>query len=594
MTRQSAIARLTGLFGEYEPLLAARRRLSASAVALLGLAASCEGLALTALLPLIEESQAGSDRSEVTKTLLRLGVSEERLVLTSFILFVTIALVSASAKLAGEAAVLRLHSEVEEDMRRETTDAVLDIRWTSFVALRVGDIGKSIISEGMNAGVGAQALVRAVGAGLATLVFIALAFVLSVGLTAFAAVFALLSAVGYRLVGAKAAAETRKLSAVASDMNDFAFEYFGGLKYFLSTASRERARERARMMYSQFRRGLFRSQIYGVGARYVFEALGVLFVTGVLAISWVNDERLTADALIFLGVFYRIVPRALTVQEGLYQARAQQSWVNAWRTRLELLRANVDIHTGREPARFDNVLRVNGVTFVYPASRQGVTEMSFEIRRGECIALVGASGSGKTTMMDLLTGLLPPDAGSITVDDTPLTAIDRDDWQRHIGLVMQEAPLFKGTIAENIAWHSGEVDRERLTSVATAAHVTELVDRLPNGFDTVVGERGANLSGGQRQRIALARALYREPWLLILDEATSALDATSERLIQGALTSLKGSCAMVVVAHRLRTVQLADTIHVLKDGRIVETGEWHTLLAADGVFAELARDQALT
>ena len=197
--------------------------------------------------------------------------------------------------------------------------------------------------------------------------------------------------------------------------------------------------------------------------------------------------------------------------------------------------------------------------------------------------------------MDLLSGLFHPTAGSIRLDGTPLEELDIEQWQSHIGIVMQDTPIFHESIARNICWESDQEDPERLLEVAKMAHAYEFIEKLPQGMDTEVGERGAKLSGGQRQRIAIARALYKRPWLLILDEATSALDGASEASVQEALEEIKGNCAIFMVAHRLGTVRMADKILVLDQGRIIEQGGWDELLSRpDSIFSQMARLQGLS
>jgi ABC-type multidrug transport system fused ATPase/permease subunit len=237
---------------------------------------------------------------------------------------------------------------------------------------------------------------------------------------------------------------------------------------------------------------------------------------------------------------------------------------------------------------------VEKVSFGYPGAEATVlADVSWLVRPGETVAFVGESGAGKTTMLDLVTGLLDPTAGRITIDGVPLTELDVEAWQSHIGLVLQESPLFHATVRANVVGDRAE-DEELVWSCLAAAHARGVVEELPSGLDTVIGERGGRLSGGQRQRLGLARALYREPWLLILDEATSALDSLSESLVLEALRGLHGNVSMMIVAHRLATVEMADRIYVLDAGRVVQSGSWSELLAdTDGPFARIAAKQGL-
>jgi len=205
--------------------------------------------------------------------------------------------------------------------------------------------------------------------------------------------------------------------------------------------------------------------------------------------------------------------------------------------------------------------------------------------------LVGASGSGKTTVAHLLSKFANPTQGSVAVDGVDLRGISSKVWRSKMAVVTQDALLFHGTLAENIALGEAQPDRARVERAAAAAHVLEFASALPQGLDAQVGDSGGKLSGGQRQRVALARALYREAEILILDEATSALDASSESIVQQALEVQTKGLTVLVIAHRLSTVRNADTIAVLERGRVVEQGTHAELSAAAGPYADMLRLQ---
>jgi subfamily B ATP-binding cassette protein MsbA len=252
----------------------------------------------------------------------------------------------------------------------------------------------------------------------------------------------------------------------------------------------------------------------------------------------------------------------------------------------------------REPetgsARLERVrgrVEYRGVSFRYPgAELPALEDVSFTIEPGQTLALVGASGSGKSTIASLLPRFYRPSAGAILIDGTDIERLALADLRAHIALVAQDTMLFDDSIRNNIAYGQGASDERRLQA-ARAAHVLEFAQSLPEGLDTRVGERGTLLSGGQRQRIAIARALYKDAPILILDEATSALDAESERYVQDALARLRENRTTLVIAHRLSTVEHADRIVVLAQGRVVESGRHAELIARNGVYAGLYRQQ---
>jgi subfamily B ATP-binding cassette protein MsbA len=216
-----------------------------------------------------------------------------------------------------------------------------------------------------------------------------------------------------------------------------------------------------------------------------------------------------------------------------------------------------------------------------------LTDVSFRLPRGKVVALVGPSGAGKTTAADLLPRFHDPTTGQILMDGEPLTQLTRRSIRAQMGVVSQDTVLLNDTVHANIAYGSPGATREQVEAAARAANAAGFIAALPQGYDTMLGERGTRLSGGQRQRIAIARALLRDPPILILDEATSALDTESERLVQQAIDRLMQQRTVLVIAHRLATVRDADEIVVLDGGRMVQQGTHEELLRAGGLYRRL-------
>jgi subfamily B ATP-binding cassette protein MsbA len=245
-----------------------------------------------------------------------------------------------------------------------------------------------------------------------------------------------------------------------------------------------------------------------------------------------------------------------------------------------------------ELTSFEREIVYSNVSFHYPGTKRKVLEdVNFRVKKGEVIAIVGSSGAGKTTLLDMLPRFYKPTKGKITIDGIDINDLTLESLRRHIGIVSQDVILFNETVRDNIAFGDLNASEKDIIEVAKAAYAHEFIMNMPNGYDTVIGERGVRLSGGQKQRISIARAILKNPPILILDEATSSLDTASELIVQKALNNLMKGRTTFVIAHRLSTVRMADRILVLDRARIVEAGTHEELLRHGEVYRKLYMSQ---
>jgi ABC-type multidrug transport system fused ATPase/permease subunit len=294
---------------------------------------------------------------------------------------------------------------------------------------------------------------------------------------------------------------------------------------------------------------------------------------------------LAAAAMRIMPALNRILNATIAIRQATYHVGAVASELGSKATEI------LEFESTSHALDFQQTIRFDDVVFEYPGGAGKVLRgLSFSIRKGQSVAFVGPSGAGKTTVVDLLLGLLEPQRGKILVDDLPLGSQDARAWRRNFGYVPQSIYLSDDTIRNNIAFGElhHEIDASRIDTVVEQAQLTDVLARLPDGLDTIVGDRGARLSGGQRQRIGIARALYRDPPILVLDEATSALDNETEREITRAIRALSGSKTVILIAHRLSTIAHCDQIVFLVDGVVRATGTYEELMRDSDDFRRFA------
>ncbi len=317
---------------------------------------------------------------------------------------------------------------------------------------------------------------------------------------------------------------------------------------------------------------------------------GILGIGGYLIIT--TDDMTIGDLLSF--TMFLAIMIAPIVQMGNIGSQFTESFAGLDRTE-EIMNQPIEDDLSERTHEMQEIvgnIEFKDVSYAYEEGKDVIKNVSFKSPKGSVTALVGTSGSGKSTIANLVASFLIPDDGKITVDDVDLTTIKLESYRSQMGVVLQDDFLFEGTIRDNILFPRPDASEDRLWEAVKAAHVNEFTDRFEDGLETLIGERGVKLSGGQRQRIAIARAILADPRILILDEATSNLDTESESLIQESLKRLMVGRTTFVIAHRLSTIKQADQILVIEDGKIFEQGTHDELIEAQGRYYDLFTYQA--
>ncbi len=494
--------------------------------------------------------------------------------------------------------VTRLGERVIADIRRAIYDKVIGLSPGFYERLMTGEVLSRLTTDttlvlsviGSSVSIALRNLLTLIG-GLALL------FITSAKLTA-------LVLVGVPLVVVPILTLGRRLRALSRESQDKIAQSSAQASESLLAAQTVQAythEPASRAVFGSLTEEAFETARRRIVARSLMTAIVIFLVfTSVVIVLWIgaSDVRagtMTPGELVQFVIYAVMVAGAAGALSEIWGELQRAS--GATERMVELIEAVDTIHDPAtplalpKPARGD--IAFEGITFHYPARPEvaALNDLTLRIRAGETVALVGPSGAGKTTIFQLLMRFFDPATGRITLDGIDLRDLARGDLRGQMALVPLEPVIFATSARENIRFGRPEASDAEVVAAAKAAAADDFLSRLPQGYDTYVGERGVMLSGGQKQRIALARAILRDAPVLLLDEATSALDAESERAVQKAVETLARGRTTLIIAHRLATVKKADRILVFQDGQIIAEGTHGALVAEDGLYARLARLQ---
>ncbi len=490
-------------------------------------------------------------------------------------------------------------------LRQRLYRAIANADWLTFARTRSSDFTHALTSELDRVGDGTRFLLMLTSKAMLLLLYTLVAIRLSLTITtlAFATGMVLLLLLRKRVQAARYTGE--EISLANNGLYATAIEHLSGMK----TAKSYGAEERSASIFSSLARRVEKMHVDATRnhaeTAFWFAIGSAVMLSGILYISLEIVSLPAATVLLLLLLFNRMVPLFSGLQVFYQQylnGLPAFAGVMEIQTRCEAaaeFQGGLAVADGELAGKVElqREIRLEDLSFAYDGegAPPAIRNLTLTISAGETAAIVGPSGAGKSTVADLIMGLVVPDRGHVLVDGTPLRPELMKAWRNQIGYVAQDTFLFNDTVRANLLWACPGANGEEMNRALKLAAAEGFVRNLPEGMETVLGDRGVRLSGGERQRLALARALLREPSLLILDEATSALDSENERRIQKAIEELHGHMTILIITHRLSAIRGTDTIHVLEQGRLIESGSWEALMSnGNGRFSVLAGAQGIT
>ena len=486
----------------------------------------------------------------------------------------------------------RVQQGVTRDLRDEVYDHLLELDMAFFGRTKMGQILSRLTYDVEQLRVlVAKELGKVVSQGFEFLAAAAIMVLISPKLTIVAVLVVPVTMGIWGPLIRRLKRNDRRVLNSAADVNTHIQETLSGIRLVKASSTEEYERKRFHgLTYRYFQRFL-RSERLRALASPTTETLTAI---GTVIVLWYGAQLVLVEGEIGAAAFLGFLAGSLKLYHPVkylakFPALIQPGLVGAERI-FEFLDAPIDVRTADGALPFPGLKRqitFENVSFEYRKGEPVLEDVSFAVPVGSVVALVGPSGAGKTTMLDLLARFYDVTRGSISIDGTDIREFPLRDLRGALGIVSQDTVLFHDTVRANIAYGAPEASPEAVERAAQAAHAHGFISQLPDGYDTMVGERGTELSGGQRQRLAIARAILRNPPILVFDEATSSLDTEAERLVQQAIERLLEGRTVFVIAHRLSTVQRADQILVLDKGRIVERGTHQDLLASKGLYHRL-------
>lgn len=553
-----------------------------------------QGIGIAMLMPLLDLlGDAKNDVSGISSIIIQAMnyIGLEMTLASILSLYLVLMIFNAGLKVLIQSFDKRLQHTLTQKLKTDFLALITHCQWTYYQQLRQADLHHTLTRDISQINHGFYLVVAMTSTVIVTSIYILLALQISASITVLTSACGLLLLLGLqhkvkqaKKIGEKQFSSSRQYHSITAEHleNMKLVKSFGLENKHLAHFSKV-IRKMMQHQLDHFKNGLF--------TKFYYELGGAIALCGIIYGSVIWFQLSISELVVLILIFSRLSPRFQQFQTQLQHFVRILPIHRAFVEQTKFLqqhqsRSGEHSHT----QEFKDSIAVKGLYFRYPGKNNEdgdnyvLSDINLKILPHQTTAIIGPSGAGKSTLIDLLTGLLSPTKGSVNIDGQPLDPGNLSQWRQRLAYVTQDVMLFNDTLRNNLTWMTAQADDELIWQALSHAAADSIVKSLPQGLDTQLGDKGIVLSGGEKQRIALARALICEPEILILDEATSALDSENDAFIQQTIKQFNGKMTIIVIAHRLSSIQYADHIIVLKHGRIVEAGDWQSLINQQGSY----------
>ena len=492
-------------------------------------------------------------------------LSKENLI----ILFLISAILSAALYFLSNKNIVKAKCKIERFVRQEITDLTLKIKWEYYLQMSQGDISKSIISEGQNISEGYMYFLSALTYSLIACTYLLACLILVPNTLFILLIYSLFTFRIYLHYSRKANYFGKDLSQITSNIGRWTSSIFSNLKYLRAISKDSLAKEESNIIFKKFANSYENAMVASYKSKFITELLTITFIVLSIFFIIISGSN-TSNLILSLSLFIRMTPKVYNAQSRLLDSLAMVSWPKSHHEKINWAKNFSDsIYKNKKLFKFNGRISFKSVNFQYPNSNKILKDLNLSIKKNECIGITGKSGIGKSTVLDLITGIIKPTGGSIFLSGENINSINMNSWRENIGIVMQENFFKNDTIAANIALGK-KIDRKKINSSLIKANAWDFVNSLSKGIDELIFDRGARFSGGERQRLSLARALYLDPKILLLDEPSTGLDKISETELISSIKKIKGTMTIIIISHKKSILNISDRVLELKNEGLKE------------------------